>query len=81
MNTQEQITNDDVEVEDYPEESIEEKYNKIIQQRKEAINKYHKTQKGIASLKASSSKYYLKHKAKILAKKREKYRRNNPVKQ
>tara|TARA_R110001606_G_scaffold163329_1_gene307517 strand:- start:26 stop:271 length:246 start_codon:yes stop_codon:yes gene_type:complete len=75
----EQITNDEVFIEEYPVESIEEKYNKILQQRREAINKYHKTQKGIASLKASSSKYYLKHKAKILAKKREKYRRNNPL--
>tara|TARA_R110002012_G_scaffold322066_1_gene554461 strand:+ start:11195 stop:11422 length:228 start_codon:yes stop_codon:yes gene_type:complete len=72
-NQAEQITNDE-------EPSVQEKYDKIMKQRKDAINKYHKTKKGKESLKASSVKYYAKHKAKILAKKRAKYRLDNPLK-
>ena len=63
----EQIVNDNEPL------TVEQKYNKIIADRKRVTAKYHKSDKGKASLKMSSKKYYLKHKAKILAKKREKY--------
>ena len=66
-------------MEQITDDSIEDKYNRIITQRKISIEKYHKTISGKASLKRSGVKYYAKHKVKILAKKREKYRLDNPL--
>jgi len=53
-----------------------EKYDKIKQQRKLSINKYHKTDGGKEARKKASDKYYELHKAQILERKRLRYLKN-----
>ena len=53
-----------------------EKYDKIKQQRKVSINKYHKTDGGKDARKKASDKYYELHRAKILERKRLRYLKN-----
>ena len=53
--------------------TVLQKYEKILSDRKRNTAKYHKTDAGKKSLKESANRYYLKHKVKILAKKKAKY--------
>ena len=53
-----------------------EKYDKIKEQRKISINKYHKTDGGKDARKKASDKYYELHRAKILERKRLRYLKN-----
>ena len=53
-----------------------EKYDKIKEQRKASINKYHKTNGGRDARKKASDKYYELHRAKILERKRLRYLKN-----
>ena len=53
-----------------------EKYDKIKEQRKASINKYHKTDGGRDARKKASDKYYELHRAKILERKRLRYLKN-----
>ena len=53
-----------------------EKYDKIKEQRKISINKYHKTDGGKEARKKASDKYYELHIAKILERKRLRYLKN-----
>jgi hypothetical protein len=53
-----------------------EKYDKIKEQRKVSINKYHQTDAGREARKKASDKYYELHKVKILQRKRIRYLKN-----
>lgn len=53
-----------------------EKYDKIKEQRKISINKYHKSDGGKDARKKASDKYYELHKAEILERKRLRYLKN-----
>jgi len=53
-----------------------EKYDKIKEQRKISINKYHKTEGGKDARKKASDKYYELHKVQILERKRLRYLKN-----
>lgn len=53
-----------------------EKYDKLKQQRKVSINKYHQTDGGKDARRKASIKYYELHKAEILERKRLRYLKN-----
>jgi len=55
------------------------KYDELINKRKESIKKYHNTQKGIDARLKASKKYYSLHKQKILETKRQKYANSKAV--
>jgi len=49
-------------------------YNEYLVKQKKATSKYHKSEKGKSRNNEAQRKYYLKHKQKILQKKKQKYK-------